>query len=244
VKSIYLAGRHPTLSRAQFVPRWRQHGELAMSLGAWQFAGRYTHGDVIRLSSDPGVRLDSDDFFGVGMVWFPGGEEGLRGLVEAPDFPRLYDDEPEAFGGHVDDLTLLTQETILWETGTVGARLVWFLTLPDGQDRDEFWSTCRERLCPDGAAPARYSENRSVWQDADGSVVGDRLPHHSAPSSLSRHDGVVELGFAGAEQLQAYCADHQLSRSTLPGDQQGIVLAVNEVVLDAGVDSPLSADGR
>lgn len=242
VKSIYLARRHPTLSRSEFVPRWRAHGRLAMGLDGWRLAGRYTHGDALAAPDavSRGLGLDTEDFFGVGMVWFPGGEEALRGLVDDPRFPELYADELEAFGGHVDDLTVLTQETVLHRSGPVGARLVAFLTRPARQDRDDFWSACRGVLCASADELASYVENRSLWPAPDGEPVGDRLPHHSAPSALAGCEGVVELGFAGMEELAAYCTRTGLERRRLPGDQRGAFLAVNEVVLDDGS----SASGR
>jgi hypothetical protein len=237
VKSIYLARRHPTLSRERFVPRWREHGRLAMGLSGWRHAGRYTHGDV--LASPPAATaelgLDSERYFGVGMVWFPGGEQALRALVEDPEFPRLYADELEAFGGHVDDLTVLTEETVVRRSGPVGARLVAFLTRPDGSDRGEFWSACCEVLGADDDGPTLYVENRSLWTADDGSrPTVDRLPHHSAASSLAGCEGVVEVGFEDLAQLTEHCRRNRLARAALPGDQRGPILVVDEVVLDDG----------
>lgn len=240
VKSIYLAPRHPSLSRADFVPRWRAHGELAMELDFWRFAGRYTHGDVLVLpaASGAGLELARDDYFGVGMVWFPGGETALRSLVEDPDFPRLYADELEAFGGYVDDVTLLTRETVLRRSQEpVGARLVAFLRRARGEGHEELWRACRERLACDDESLLRYTENRSILSGPreGGEEGSDRLPHHTEPPALADRDGVVELGFAGADELLAYCAEHELLRGgDLPGDGEPLVLAVNEVVLDPG----------
>jgi hypothetical protein len=69
-KRLYLVKRHPSLTREQFVARWREHGALAMRFMArqqWENVVRYAQCDAIH---DHGLAGVTRDYDGVGMIGF------------------------------------------------------------------------------------------------------------------------------------------------------------------------------
>ena len=89
-KLIYLARRQPTLTRDEFILRWRRHGALGMSLPRWTNVWRYTHNDI-----SPEDRSRSYD--GVGMVWHRSPEARLAHREDRTSQSAMERDELETF---------------------------------------------------------------------------------------------------------------------------------------------------
>jgi hypothetical protein len=102
-KLIYLARRHPALTREAFTPRWRQHGALGMSRPRWRNIARYVHGDVI----------DRDDRDGLGLIWHRSRAARSAHLADTDSRLQMEQDENETFAEPIANVCLLAREYVL-----------------------------------------------------------------------------------------------------------------------------------
>lgn len=129
-KLIYLAKRNPSLTREEFVRRWRQHGAFAMQLERWSSIDRCAYCDV--LPPLPGIAEASDDYDGVATIWFRDSTPASPG-----DRDRLRADELETFSDYVDTFRLdVREEVVRAGRGLVKATI--FITDSAPQDRESF----------------------------------------------------------------------------------------------------------
>jgi hypothetical protein len=120
-KAVYLANRHPRLSRAEFAERWRHHGSVGgtydpriREVAALRYCVTQIPGDLLPAASD--------EHDGVALL-------ALRSLVSIPTFTTMllenevaYADELRTFERPVQDVTLLTASELIVagaETSTV-----------------------------------------------------------------------------------------------------------------------------
>jgi EthD domain-containing protein len=109
-KLIYLARRHPALSRADFPARWRRHGRLGMSLPRWRNIWRYMQCDALPWASAPlPLAADCD---GVGLVWYRSAEARAQHVDDA-DRAIMAQDELETFDRPVRSAAFLAREIVL-----------------------------------------------------------------------------------------------------------------------------------
>jgi hypothetical protein len=219
-KTVYAAPAHPTLDREAFGTRWRAHGDLAMRLSIWTHACRYMQCDAPPgLDVRCGLPRTSDACWGVGLVWLRS-VDALRAMTSDPEFPLLYDDEPEAFGGQVEHFMLLAREAVAWEDAGTQVKLVAFLEGDgDPATSDERWRAI-ERWASDARRSARGARGAptklvlsrrldatyvGLAAGADGTVQTGAVAVEST-SSLDRFGGLVELGFASVEDAARHVA--------------------------------------
>jgi hypothetical protein len=111
-KSIYLANRHPRLTRAQFAERWRHHGSVGAAVD-----GRIREVVALRycLTQSPEELLPfaSDEHDGVALL-------GMRSVLSTPTLSALvhdneiaYADELRVFERPVQDVTMNTISELL-----------------------------------------------------------------------------------------------------------------------------------
>jgi hypothetical protein len=109
-KLIYLARRHPALSRVDFPARWRRHGRLGMSLPRWRNIWRYTQCDALPWTSAPlRVAAECD---GVGLVWYRSAQARAQHVDDA-DRAIMAQDELETFDRPVRAASFLAREIVL-----------------------------------------------------------------------------------------------------------------------------------
>jgi hypothetical protein len=102
-KLIYLARRHPALTREAFTPRWRQHGALGMSRPRWRNIARYVHGDVI----------DRDDCDAIGLIWHRSRAARAAHLADTDSRLQMERDENDTFAEPIVNVCLLAREYVL-----------------------------------------------------------------------------------------------------------------------------------
>ena len=123
-KRMYLVKRNPRFSAETFVPRWREHGRLAMQFMArqhWDNVVRYAHYDPVR---DPRLTGVTREYDGVGMIGFRDVDARKRhvGFVEARSV--LEADEDDAFGERVNRAGLVADEQVIVDGPTTGIGVV------------------------------------------------------------------------------------------------------------------------
>jgi hypothetical protein len=226
-KRIYIAQRNRALSREQFIPRWRQHGKLAMSfmaMQAWQNVCRYVHCDAIH---DHGVAGVSDQYDGMGILWFNDAESRKRHLGFAQARAALEVDEEETFVSRMKyGLGLVTREDIRLEGPACGVKMV-------------YCSSMRDRDSPQDAIQA-YSEQRAENVVA---VLGTSLRRYVQSFPLPPENGtswglvcdmIDELWFDGIEALRVAYAKPEaqaLHMSATTPASTFIAIVVHEIVL-------------
>lgn len=185
-KLIYLTRRNPRLSRAEFTPRWRQHGALGMSLPRWRNIARYVHGDVLR-SSQPVIGL-RDDFDGIGMIWHRSAAARRAHLADASSKAQMERDEAETFAAPIVSCCLVAREQILREPPREPS--------PEHVKLTRFWDA-------DVASPAIANAIPGCL----GHVIDWPLPPEQDSGWGLRSRAVEEIWFAGeAAALRAYAA--------------------------------------
>jgi hypothetical protein len=109
-KLIYLARRHPALSRLDFPARWRRHGRLGMRLPRWRNIWRYMQCDALLWAGTSlPVAADCD---GVGLVWYRSAEARAQHVDDA-DRAIMAQDELETFDRPVRAAAFLAREIVL-----------------------------------------------------------------------------------------------------------------------------------
>ena len=107
-KFFYLANRKPDFTPETFVPRWRQHGQLAMSLPFWRRVLYYMQADVIRPVPISGASSDYD-----GVSYFLAGDDDLFTNPSEEDIENiqvLLEDELKVFRAPVSPMSLVLEE--------------------------------------------------------------------------------------------------------------------------------------
>lgn len=235
VKAIYLARRHPELTRAGFTARWRRHAALAMSLPIWRLTTGYLHADV---DPDPPGAADhqhptrwSGEFDGVGTVVM-GTAAQFAAFHAHPSYGQLRNDEYGTFSALVEQRALMTHEwPVLLRPGPA-VQVFGFLVAAPGVGQDEFnarWAThaglvMQHRELTD--LLSTYVQNRSAMPEGPA----------RAPGTFGEVAGIVQLGFASAADRETYLAHPlrgglaaDLAAFTVP--ERTILVATNRVPL-------------
>jgi hypothetical protein len=110
-KFLYLANRKADFSPGAFIPRWRQHGALAMSLPFWRRFYFYMQADVVRPIPLAGA---SSDYDGVSYMLAP--DDSLFAHPSAEDTANvqiLLEDETKTFRGPIPPMGLVVEENVV-----------------------------------------------------------------------------------------------------------------------------------
>jgi hypothetical protein len=165
-KLVYLARRHPALSRAAFVARWRQHGALGMSRPRWRNIARYVHCDVLDPPA-PSAAVDTG-WDAIGLIWHRSVAARAAHLADTDSREQMERDEGETFARPIVECCLLARECVLLAPparrlgadGAAGAiKLTRFLRAGadqaalDQASRPAIAAARREALTAHGAAP-------------------------------------------------------------------------------------------
>lgn len=110
-KLVYLARRNPSLSRAAFVARWRQHGALGMSRPRWRNIARYVHCDVL----DPPAPTTAVDtgWDAIGLIWHRSVAARAAHLADTDSRGQMERDELETFARPIVECCLVARECVL-----------------------------------------------------------------------------------------------------------------------------------
>jgi hypothetical protein len=139
-KLIYLATRHPSLTRSDFTARWRGHGRLGMSMPRWKNIRRYVHCDV----QETGVEGISGDFDGVGLIWHRSPEARLLHRTDNSSQGQMEADEAVTFAEPVKRFCLLAEEHEIREGPAGPVKLIRFVERRADLSKSEFldrWRT-------------------------------------------------------------------------------------------------------
>jgi hypothetical protein len=101
-KLIYLARRHPALTREQFVGRWRQHGALGMSLPRWRNIAHYVHCDV----------LDDSCYDAIGLIWHRSPNHRAAHIADTSSRLEMESDERATFARPIVQDCLIAREYV------------------------------------------------------------------------------------------------------------------------------------
>ena len=195
-KMIYLAKRNPALTYEQFIRRWRKHGALGMSTKQWARVGRYAHCDVLREQGN--VPRGSDEYDGIGVVWFRSPESPFQTIPEETDMMRR--DELETFSENVFKSLLMTEEKVI-KPGWGAIKLSGFVTRKEGMSREDFsrhWAEVHGPLTVNTPELSRY--------------IRRYVQNHVISSPISRnsrleYDGVADLWFDSVEDATRFFAE-------------------------------------
>jgi uncharacterized protein (TIGR02118 family) len=127
-KRLYLARRKPSLTREQFIRRWREHGKLAMSFMArqnWENVTAYIHFDPV--SEATGVAGASDDYDAIGWIRFKDVAARKRHIEFAEARAVLEPDEDAFFTERVNRTGMVTWELPLRDGPSSGVTKFCFL---------------------------------------------------------------------------------------------------------------------
>jgi hypothetical protein len=117
LKFMYFAKRKHNFTPETFIPRWRQHAALAMSLPMWRNMALYVHADTIRPVPLVGASSEYD-----GFSYAVARDEQLfktPSSSEAADVQRMLDDELETFDGPI-PAGLMFVDAEMLKNGTPG----------------------------------------------------------------------------------------------------------------------------
>lgn len=193
---IYLARRNSALTREQFIPRWRQHGALAMTMPRWEAVRLYGQSEiVIPPQPIPGIAADAD---GVGMIWFRDAEARARNRGDMRSKAIMEADQLETFDRLVTDFALVAKEVVVKRGPRPPFKLMSFLKRTGAMDRDRF-----ERTLIDDYAPALLAERFGT----SGGIVRyvQNLTDPQIPHGL-KVDAIEELWFESAHDPLAAAA--------------------------------------
>jgi hypothetical protein len=125
-KHMYLAKRHPEFTREQYRMRWRQHGAYALSF-LTEVIVRYSHTDPLPFTG--GLAGASDEYDGVGIVWFGSTDVRHAGWPSQDDMDLIRADEVKTFSEVVTNFEASTTEHVLRDgEREVGIKLMRFFT--------------------------------------------------------------------------------------------------------------------
>jgi hypothetical protein len=137
-KLIYLARRNPSLTRSEFVLRWRQHAALGMSKPRWRNIARYVHCDVLSLPQPVGDI--THDFDAIGMIWHRSPAARIAHLADSSSRLQMEQDEAQTFAEPIVNDCLVAREHVLQapsevDAGTVKLTRFWHGAAVDAVDR-------------------------------------------------------------------------------------------------------------
>lgn len=215
-KLIYLARRNPALDAASFVPRWRQHGALGMSMARWKNVWRYVHCDVLRVDGG------ADVHDGVGIVWHRSAEARRAHREDRRAQQMMERDELETFAQLVRRFCALYRETVLLPPAPgARAKLVRFLHGPEGCPADGFVAA---------ASPVLDAQGAATGGALRGQVRNVRAPPEAGPWGLD-YELIEEWWFDDLEAA-ARARTQFAGRSGLEElGAREVALLTNEVVL-------------
>jgi hypothetical protein len=207
VKVMYYAPLPEGRSHAEFTPRWRQHGELAMGLPFWQHMAYYVQYDVLG-SEDSDLPVEAlsgtrnADYGGVGAIWF----HDLAALTEAaesPDNRTMQIDEVQTFGRELGTNLVPTYEHVLLDEGPAPVTVMNALHRLEGVSRESFheqWLDMGEQLLtkPELTRHLRRYVLDQALPDAEG------------------WDGIVEIGFESTAEFFAFMGEPLISEWLFP----------------------------
>jgi hypothetical protein len=179
MKLMYLASRNPAFTEETFIPRWRQHGALAMAQRGWDDNLFYVHADLVRPVPLAGL---SDAYDGVGYVLLTADRLRNPSSARQASHEILLEDEFKAFDGPVLPKALVVEEEFVKDGPRGGVSA--FLFCDDVGMADQIGQAFSAQ--PD---PGRVVLNR---------VLADR-PLLEPP--LFSYQAVVEVGAADLDTL-------------------------------------------
>ena len=218
-KLMYLARRHPALSKEQFTPRWRQHGALGMSMPRWKNIWRYVHCDVLAHHSG---NDDSQGYDGVGIVWHRSPEARRAHREDTSSQAAMEADEVQTFDRLVGNFCALMEEREVLARSDASVKLIRFQQRQGDVGRE----TCIEEWAPLQAATLMRLSG--VAGRLRGYVQNHAMPSESGRPWGLRYDYIEELWFDTLDDARE--AESAL-RSHLPGGPGLVSVFTNEVVL-------------
>ena len=227
-KRLYFVQRHPSLTREEFIPRWRQHGRLAMHFMArqdWANVARYVHCDALH---DHGLAGIDQRWDGMGIVLFRDQEARRRHLGFAEARVALEADEDAAFAQRVNRNGLVAREQLLRDGPSGGVKLVRVFKRRVGVSAPEFDRCWRDLHVPEaqGAFDQALRRHAQNWPLA---------PEHAGGWGLDC-DVVEELWFASVDALRGVAAgnpDAMQSSALQRFAEQRLAIVVSELDLYA-----------
>ena len=108
-KLIYLTKRNPGLTRAEFIARWRLHGQLGISLPRWRNIARYVHVDL----EQPADACLCADYDGIGMIWHKSPAHRAAHVADRSSRGIMERDEAETFAAPIADCCLIASEIVV-----------------------------------------------------------------------------------------------------------------------------------
>lgn len=222
-KLLYLARRNPSLDPDSFVPRWRQHGALGMSMPRWKNVWRYAHCDVIH---DSGIENASDAYDGVGIVWHHSFEHRRAHQQDTSSQAMMEEDERVTFSGRLADSAASYDEHVIFEPVRGARYKLWRLHAISGDDLPALAEGAAMALARDVSAERLkplvkgYVQNLRTPLEADAKFWG--LEFHL----------VEEIWFDDLPRLvQAHRTLTSLAQLVPETISHGLTLVTNEVVL-------------
>jgi hypothetical protein len=203
MKLLYLARRNPAYTPETFIPRWRQHGALAMSLPGWERNSYYVHADLLRPPPLPSL---SDACDGIGYCFLADDKLSERRPEEQDNGRILLEDELKAFDGPVLPWALILTEETLRPGPRDGASV--FLFFHD-------------------AAAARAVAAAFADAVGAGRVLLNRVDRPASRTPNVTYEAVVEIGADTAERLISLLS----APATSAWRTADLGVAVQEVVL-------------
>jgi hypothetical protein len=234
-KCVYLANRHPRLTRVEFAERWKRHASIGGSLDP-----RIHEVAALRycLTEAPGELLPgaSDEHDGVALL-------GLRSVLSTPAMASLmvdnevaYADELRTFERPVQDVTLLTASELLVAGDETAVVVIDFARRRPEVAPTTYFRTSDEARESDLAESGLLTLGLRRW--VRNALVG-------APVRGFAYDAVHELWF---DSLDAVAGARKgietlLARSESTTDRRTSTLLVTTVIERIGPDLPACLSG-
>lgn len=225
-KLIYLARRHPALTRTEFTARWRRHGALGMSLLRWKNIARYTHCDAL-----PAPRLTSAlaaDIDGIGIIWHRSAAARAAHIADTGSREAMEQDERETFDRPIVETCAVTRESLLLEPNAAQAplKITRFLTAHGEGHRDDIAKELQER------AEQKREHLRKAGLETRGHILNRPLSPERSDRWGLNVDCIEELWFDGVETAVGAAEELSANRKLDGNVPAGCIqVLTNEVVL-------------
>lgn len=229
-KTIYLANRHPRLTRAQFAERWKRHGSIGGSLDP-----RIREVAALRycLTHDPADLLPSatDEHDGVALL-------GLRSLLSTPAMASLlmdnevaYADELRTFERPVEEFTLFAASELLVAGDETSVVVIDFVRRRPDVPPTTYFRTCDEAREADLTESGLLALGLRRW--VRNALVG-------TPARGFAYDAVHEWWFDSIEAVAAAREgiETMVARSQSITDRSNSTLLVTTVIQRFGPELP------
>jgi hypothetical protein len=238
-KQIYITRREPSYAVDAWGARWREHGRFVRGLPLWAQIRHYEQCRVLRGVDLPSVGAASEDFDGVGMVWFRSPQAVLAALSD-PTVGQVFEDERDVFANPIADTSLFTRELVVRDTGATTVKIVAFLRRRDGLTRDAFLHHWEHVHAPVFLSVPEIDEHVTKY-------VQNHVTDEFTGVMGERYDGVVEIGFARSADIGKIFGRRYLE-TVRPDEQrfvdleQMLVVVTDEVLLyEDALGDPLPA---